>query len=267
MGAYLQRLLVVLRLLPPFIGRELYEQYAGSMLGVAWSILQPALYVLLYWWIFAVVMRTRFPAESALADTPFIVFLLSALLPWFAFQEGLNRAAGAIIGRRDMVCKVHFPVAVFPLSVATAAFLVHVSSYILFLVVLVIWRGNLSFDMLGAVMILLCFQYIVTAGVSLLLASLTVYLRDMAQILGLLLAVMFYTAPVLYPLTMAPEEFHVLIWCNPFTLFAEGYHLAVLAETWPSCALLTTLALFSTGVLTAGVYVFRRLESGFADVL
>ena len=110
------------RLFPPFVGRELREQYAGSLLGVLWSLLQPALLVLLYWWVFSAVLRIRFPEGTALADTPFIVFLLSAMLPWFAFQEGLNRAAGAIVARRDMVRKVHFPVLVFPLAAASAAF-------------------------------------------------------------------------------------------------------------------------------------------------
>ena len=101
-----RQLFHVSRLLWPFVGRELREPYAGSLLGVTWSLLQPLLFILLYWWVFAAVMRIRFPAGSALADTPFIVFLLSALLPWFAFQEGVSRAAGAILNRRDMIRKV-----------------------------------------------------------------------------------------------------------------------------------------------------------------
>ncbi|HRD48218.1 MAG: ABC transporter permease [Candidatus Competibacter sp.] len=256
-----------LRLLPPFIGRELREQYAGSLLGVLWSVLQPILYILLYWWVFAAVMRTRFAEGSALADTPFIVFLLSALLPWFAFQEGLNRAAGAILNRREMVRKVHFPVIVFPLAAAAAAFMVQAGSYVLFLAVWALWRGGFSLNALGAVAVLLGLQFAVTAGLGLLLAAFTVYLRDITQALGLLLAVIFYTAPILYPLTLAPAEFHSLIRCNPFTAFAEGYHSAVLVGVWPESLLLAGLILFAVGALAAGAYVFQRLEPGFADVL
>ncbi|MCK7491820.1 MAG: glycosyltransferase [Comamonadaceae bacterium] len=181
--------------------------------------------------MFAAVFRTRFPEGSALADTPFIVFLLSALLPWFAFQEGLNRAASGIVGRREVVRKVHFPVQVFPLAAAMAAFVVHGLSYVVFLAVFALWRGGLSPNALGAVAVLLALQFAVTAGLGLLLAAFTVYLRDTLQVLGLLLAVMFYTAPILYPLTLVPAEFHGMVHLNPFTAFAEAYHGAVLAGT------------------------------------
>jgi ABC-type polysaccharide/polyol phosphate export permease len=254
-------------LLLPFVGRELREQYAGSLLGVLWSVLQPILYILLYWWVFATVMCIRFPEGKALADTPFIAFLLSALLPWFAFQEGLNRAAGAILNRREMVRKVYFPVIVFPLAAAATAFMVQVGGYLLFLAVWALWRGRFSLNALGAVAVLLGLQFAVTVGLGLLLAAFTVYLRDTTQVLGLLLTVIFYTAPILYPLTLVPAEFRSLIRFNPFTAFAEGYHSTVLAGVWPEPLLLTGLIMFAVGALVVGVHVFRRLEPGFADVL
>ncbi|MCP5159592.1 MAG: ABC transporter permease [Gammaproteobacteria bacterium] len=263
----IHQVLRVIRLFPPFISRELREQYAGSLLGVVWSLLQPVLFILLYWWVFAAVMRIRFPEGTTLAETPFIAFLLSALLPWFAFQEGLNRAANAIVSRRDIVCKVHFPSLIFPLAAATAAFVVHIGSYCLFLAVFALWRGGLPLSTLGAVMALLSLQFITTAGLGLLLASFTVYLRDTTQVLGVLLMALFYTAPVLYPLTLAPEPYRGWMYLNPFTAFAEGYHDAILAGAWPKSMTLLGLALFAGIMLVLGLASFRRLEPGFADVL
>lgn len=172
-------------------------------------------------------MRTRFPEGSALADTPFIVFLLSALLPWFAFQEGLNRAASAILNRREMVRKVHFPLIVFPLAAATALLLrCKRVATCCFLAIFALWRGGLSLNALGAVAVLLGLQLVVTAGLGLLLAAFTVYLRDTSQVLGLLLAVIFY-APILYPMTLrVPVELRSDRF-NPFTAFAEGYHSSI----------------------------------------
>ena len=262
-----QRLPGILRLLPNFVIREVREQYAGSLLGVVWSLLQPALSVLLYWWLFSAVMRVRFPEGTALADTPFIAFLLSALLPWFAFQEGLNRAAGAVIGHRDIVCKVYFPSVVFPLAAASASFIVHIGSYCLFLVAFAVWRGGLSLSALCAIAVLLGLQWLVTCGLGLLLAAFTVYLRDTTQVLGILLMILFYTAPVLYPLILAPEEFHDLMYLNPFTVFAEGYHGAVLVGIWLQLQTLAGLSVFAMVTLATGVYLFRRLEPGFADIL
>ncbi len=263
----IHRLPGALRLFPPFVGRELREQYAGSLLGVVWSVLQPVLFILLYWWVFAAIMRIRFPVGTALADMPFIVFLLSALLPWFAFQEGLSRAASAILNRRDMVRKVHFPVRIFPLAAAAAAFVVHAGSYLLFLAAFAVWRGGMTLDALAAVAVLWSLQFVVTVGLGLLLAAFTVYLRDIQQILSLLLAVIFYTAPVLYPLSQVPEGFRGLLLLNPFTAFAEAYHGVVLAGVWPAPWVLAGLTLFAILALVAGDYAFRRLEPGFADVL
>lgn len=263
----LRQLLRISQLLWPFIGRELREQYAGSLLGVIWSILQPLLFILLYWWVFAAVLRARLPEGSALADTPFIAFLLTALLPWFAFQEGLSRAAAAVLNRRDVVRKVHFPVQVFPLAAAAAAYAVHGVGYGLFLVAFALWQGSLSLGALSAVAMLLVVQFMVTAGLGLLLAAFTVYLRDTLQVLGLGLAVLFYTAPILYPLTLVPAGFRRWVHLNPFTTFAEAYHDAVLIGVWPEPVVLFGLVLLAACALVAGTYVFQRLEPGFADVL
>jgi len=262
-----RRLIRASRLLWPFIGRELREQYAGSLLGMFWSLLQPLLCILLYWWVFAAIMQTRFPASSALAETPFIAFLLTALLPWFAFQDGLNRAAGAILNRRDMVRKVHFPVQVFPLAATAAAFVIHALSFLLFVMIFTLWRGGAVANVLGAILLLLALQFAATAGLGLLLAAFTVYLRDTTQVLGLGLMVLFYTAPILYPLALVPAEFHGLIHLNPFTAFAEAYHGVVLTGVWPPPLIWIELGLFATLAPAIGVQVFRRLEPGFADVL
>lgn len=263
----LSRLPVALRLFPPFIGRELREQYAGSLLGVVWSILQPSLMILLYWWVFSAVLRARFPQGSALENTPFIAFLLSAMLPWFAFQDGLQRAANAILNRRDVVRKVHFPMQVFPLAAIAAAYLVHGISYCLFLIALGIWQGALGFNAIISALLILLIQFTVTAGFGLLLAAFTIYIRDIQQILSLALSAIFYTAPILYPLTLVPENLRSLVQLNPFTAFAEAYHHAVLLGVWPQPLLWLQLLIMAGIALLIGSYVFRRLQPGFADVL
>lgn len=263
----LSRLPHALRLFPPFIGRELHEQYAGSLLGIAWSLLQPLLFILLYWWVFSGVLRMRFPQDSALAHTPFIVFLLSALLPWFAFQDGLNRAAGAILNRRDVVRKIQLPMQVFPLAAIAAAYIVHGLSYLLFLLAFAAWQAHFSPTSLSIVALLFIMQFLVTAGLGLLLAALTVYLRDIQQVLGLVLAAMFYTAPILYPLTLVPENLHWLVRLNPFTAFAEAYRHAILIGQWPQPLIWCGFIVLATAVLGIGIYVFKRLAPGFADVL
>lgn len=254
------------RVLLPFVWRELQEQYAGSWLGALWSVFQPALFILLYWWVFSKILQIRIPNEGN-GEVPFIAYLLSGLLPWFAFQEGLVRGTNAVVTRREVVKKIHFPVHIFPLAAVTAAFLSHGVGFGLFLVAFFLWKGQATGSQLAIIALLLALQLATVAGLSLLFAAITVYLRDTVQIIGVVLPALFYTAPILYPLAMVPESLQGLIYLNPFTAFAEAYHGAVLQGVWPSALTLVGLGLFAVAAFRGGRYVFRRLEPGFADVL
>jgi len=264
----LYRSFTALRMLAPFVARDIREQYAGSRLGLTWALLQPALLVLLYWWVFAQILQLRVPARAGSSvDLPFIVFLLSGLLPWFAFSEGLSRGAAAVVAKRDVVKHVVLPAQVFPLSAVSAAFVTHITAFGIFLSGYFLWRGFLPAGTLAAVCLVLALQLITTAGLALLLASLTVYLRDMQQVLNFVLQLVFYTAPILYPLDLVPSALRGLVTLNPFAGFAIAYHDAVLWEQWPSTALLVQLGVFSGVCLAFGRLVFRRLQPGFTDVL
>lgn len=255
-----------LRMFPLFVWRDIREQYAGSWLGLLWSVLQPLLFILLYWWVFARILQMRLPAAAA-GEAPFIAFLLSALLPWFAFQDGISRGAGAVAARREVVKKVYFPVQVFPLAAVAAAFVNHLIGFVLFLLVFFLWRGQVTWGQLVVIGLLLLIQIVATAGVALLLAAITVYIRDTTQVIGVALAALFYMAPIIYPLALVPEEVRGWYYLNPFTAFAEAYHNAVLWAQWPAPGILLGLAAFATLAGGVGYTVFRRLEPGFSDVL
>lgn len=261
----MQRLRRLLRLLPPFVWRDIREQYAGSALGLIWSLVQPLLLILLYWLVFAQIMQIRL--GGTLDDIPFIAYLLSGLLPWFAFQDGLSKGANAVIGRRDMVKKVHFPVQVFPLAAVTAAFVSHAIGFALFLLAFLLWRGQVDFAQIGLLVVLFSLQWLFVAGLGLCLAAVTVYIRDITQIIGIVLMAMFYTAPVLYPLEMVPEGLRSVIMLNPFTPIADSYHRIILLGTGPEPQTWLLLLVLAGGALALGRYVFKRLEPGFADVL
>lgn len=253
-------------MLLPFVWREIHEQYAGSLLGTLWSVFQPALFILLYWWVFSKILQVRIPNEGN-GEVPFIAYLLSGLLPWFAFQEGLVRGANAVVTRREVVKKLHFPLPIFPLAAVIAAFLSHGMGFGLFLVAFFMWKGQAAGSQLAIIALLLVLQLVTVAGLSLLFAAITVYLRDTVQIIGVVLPAVFYTAPILYPLAMVPEGLQGLIYLNPFTAFAEAYHGAILQGAWPSAITLIGLVLLATAAFQGGRYVFRRLKPGFADVL
>ena len=255
-------------MLLPFVWRDIREQYAGSFLGIIWSLVQPLIFILLYWWVFSKILQIRIPIANDTADeVPFIAYLLSGLLPWFAFQDGVSKGANAVITRRDMVKKIHFPIYIFPLSSVIAAFISNTIGFWLFLLAFFVWKWQVSAAQLAAIAVLMILQTSIVAGLSLLLSAITVYLRDMTQVIGILLMAVFYSAPILYPLSLIPDNLQFLVYINPFTTFAEAYHDVVLRDTLPDVTTFLAILLFAAIVLFLGSYIFKRLEPGFADVL
>ncbi len=256
-----------LALLWVFVRREVAEQFAGSVLGRVWAVAQPVFTVLMYWWVFGLVWAVRLPPDEGGAEQSFIVFLLSALLPWLAFQEALNRGAGAVLARGDVLRHAKFPAAVFPLARCLAAHLVFLP------VLLVFFLSSGQEGVIGRLSLLpawgawFALQVVFASGLALLFAALAAYVRDLPPALGVGLPVLMFTAPVLFPLAKMPDSVRPWVWLNPFTPFAEGYHSLVLAGGAPEGLLWLYAAALALGAVLFGGWVFERLSAGFADVL
>ncbi|WP_162273500.1 ABC transporter permease [Ectothiorhodospira magna] len=261
------RLNTLRHMLPVFVWRELREQYAGTRLGLVWNLLQPAMMVFVYWWVFGYIWAIRLPGLGEGGDVPFILFLLCGLLPWLAFSDALNRSANAVLGRADVVRHGNFPVLIFPLARVLAAHLVFIPIILGF--ILFLWLSGWQRDpvLVLWVLPLLGLQCAFAIGLGLLLSALSVYVRDVPHVLSMVLLGLFFTAPILYPLAQVPEALQTLIWANPFTVFAEGYHRLLLESRWPGWGLWLAALTYAAAALVAGGLFFQRLRPGFADVL
>ena len=218
----------IIKLLPPLLGRDIKERYAGSVFGVSWTFLQPLFFILLYWIVFSQIMKIRIPSDAG--DVPFFAFLLSGLLPWFAFQEGIIRGASSIVEKRQIIKKVIFPAELFPLSSVMCAFIHYGIGIFLFLSGFFVWKGGISLFQLSSLFGLLLLQLALTSGLSLLVAALSVYIRDIIHIIGVVFQVIFYLSTILYPITSVPEKLKGVILLNPFTSLIEAYHSVILME-------------------------------------
>ncbi len=254
------------RLLAPFVGRELREQFAGSHLGRAWTLLQPALLVLLYWWVFDRVLRLRLPQTEGGDGAPFVVYLLAGLIPWLAFSEGVVRAASALVAHREVVTNTDFPFHLFPLAALVAVHLTHALVFLAFLSIWALWGHGMAWPQALGCLGLFSLQVGLAAGLGLGLAAFSVFFRDLLHLLPLTMQVLLYSAPVLYPVSLVPEGVRAWLWLNPFTALAEGYHGLVLGQALP-LPLFPILAALALAALAAGAWLFRRLRPGFADVL
>jgi len=253
------------KLLPPLLVRDIKEKYAGSLLGIFWTVLQPLLYIVLYWVVFSQIIKIK--VQTNTGDVPFFAFLLSGILPWFAFQEGITSGASSIIEKRHVIKKVIFPVYLFPLSSIMSAFVHYGIGIVIFLSAYFFWKGDVSVLQIICIFCLMILQIVFSSGLSLMFSALSVYIRDIIQFLGVAFQVLFYLSTILYPLSSVPEKLKLIVYLNPFTPLSEAYHSVILhgslPETWSMIYLLT--ATFLSAV--TGVWVFKKLKPGFTDVL
>ena len=266
MDLFIKRLKKLLRLLPPLLLRDIRERYAGSIMGVFWTFLQPMFFILLYWLIFSQILKVRIHAETG-DNIPFIVFLLSGILPWFALQEGVLRGASSIIEKRHIIKKVIFPAELFPIASVISAIIHHGIGIIIFLSVFFIWKGGVSLLQISLIITILSVQMVLTVGLSFIFSALTVYVRDIIQILGTVFQAIFYISTILYPLTFVPKKLKVFILSNPVTSLAEAYHNVILYGRFPALGSTAYLLIVTVVVFFTGIYLFRKLKMGFADVL
>lgn len=257
-----------LSMLANFVSRDLREAYAGTFAGAFWAILQPGFLIGIYWWVFGFIWALKVPLASQTdQEVPFIVFLLSALLPWLAFQDAIGKAVSSVINRADVLRQGHFPVAVFPVARVLGAhtvFCLFVLGFALY------WRfpaAWLDVALLLGVIGLYVLQVFFAVGLGLFLSAIAVFVKDLPHLVPMGLMGMFFTAPILFPYSRVPDGLAAWIWLNPYVPFALGNQGLLLNGEWPDFGIWAYCVCLAVGSMVFGTAVFRKLRPGFADVV
>lgn len=265
LGGFREKVAKTLKLLPPLVVRDLKERHAGSALGVFWTFFQPLLIIMLYWVVFAKIIRIRIPSDTG--DLPYLPFLLSGLLPWFAISEGLLRGASSIVDKAYIIKKVVFPPELLTITAVVSSFLYHSVGMLIFLVVYFAYTGAIGVMQIVLLPVFFALQLVLTIGLAMALASLAVYLRDVIQMLTVLIQAFFYMTTILYSISSVPEGLRGVVKANPFTALMESYHNIIFYGRLPEMGHVIYLLVATFVSLAVGRFLFKRLKGGFADVL
>lgn len=248
--------------------RDFAARYRGSTLGMAWAFLTPLLTALIFNFVFSAVFMSRWGAgtDADAPNTSFTLILLVGILLHAMLAETMNRAANAIVANASYVKKVVFPLGVLPIVIVLG---VLINTLIGFLIVV---AGHLVLDgRIEPTMPLIVFilpPYIcLNLGIAFLLAAFGVYLRDIGQITSFLATALMFLSPIIYPVSAVPEAFRPAMWLNPLTIVVEEVRNVLLFGRTPDWSTLGLLWLGSLVTLAVGLWVFKRLRVGFADVL
>lgn len=246
--------------------RDIEGRYRGSQLGFVWAFIYPILMLLVYTFVFGMVMKVKWGVAGQ-DNIQFGIILFSGLLLHGLLAEIVIGAVGLITGNRQYVKKVVFPLPLLTMvSVASALF--HMLLGLIILIAMFLYTGGtIHATALLAPIVLLPFLLFLI-GASYFISVLGVYVRDLSQFMGVIVTVLLFLGPIVYPFERVPEEIkYYVLWFNPLTIVVEQFRAVLLFGNMPDWVLLGKYSCFAVAMFITGVWFFHKTQDGFADVI
>ena len=241
------------------VHRDLKGRYKGSVLGFAWTFLNPLLQLAVYTMVFSIILR------NGIKD--FYLFLFVALVPWIFFSTCISGGAGCIRAQGDMIKKIYFPREVVPVSFVTSQFVNMMLSLIVVFAVLLLAGYPLNLSALIWMPVIMIIEYFVALGMTFLVSGVTVYWRDVEYFMGIIAMAWQFATPVMYGLENVPEQLVPFFRLNPMTPIIVAYRDILYYGRAPQMETLLSAVVFGVVIMLAGYTVFSRLKRHFAEEL
>lgn len=244
--------------------RELAARYRGSILGILWALLTPIVMITIFTLIFSGIFKARFGSSSSQWD--YALYLFCGLLPWNAFQESLQLSSTTIVSHANLVKRVVFPLETLPVSICLASITNQLFGTLVLVAAITVLRREIHPTIVFLPLVLLP-QLIATCGISWLVASLGVFVRDIVQGIALVLMAWMYLTPIIYPESLVPESYRGAVNLNPFTPLVRNYRRFLIEGLTPDWLGLAYFVAFAAVAFLFGYWWFARTRKNFADVI
>ncbi len=239
--------------------RAIKAKYAQSVLGVGWAILQPLVNTL----VFTVIFGKLAKLDSD--GVPYILFSFAAMIPWTYFSNILTESSNSLVSNRNMLSKVYFPRLVLPLSAVFSKLLDFSIGFIVMIGLFIFYRFIPSWNILFFP-VLLAILVMTSLGAGMILSAMAVQYRDVQYAMGFLVRLLMYAVPVVYSISIIPEEYLYLYALNPMVGVIEGMRAAFLGTKPMPWDLIGIGAGVSVLLFLFGAFYFRKMEKTFADI-
>jgi lipopolysaccharide transport system permease protein len=240
--------------------REIKLRYKQTSLGIVWVVLQPLVPAV----IFAVLFGNfgRLPSNGQ----PYLLLVFTGMISWGLLSNSVSRGSGSLVGNSNLLSKIYFPRIIVPLA-ALSSVLIDSLVGLLALAVLMLFFGLQPGLHLLAAPFFLGASLLMGLGLTLLSASLNVYSRDIGNIVPFVLQAWNYMTPVVYSSSLIPKKWLFLYSLNPTVGLIEGFRWSILGGEGATPLMLASMA---TGIVisfAAGLFIFQKIERGFADIV
>ncbi len=251
------------RMIRFLIKNDFKNKYAGSFFGVFWAFVQPVVIILLYWFVFQVAFGSG--DEDGI---PFVLWLMSGLVPWFFFSEALMNATNSYLEYSYLVKKVVFDIKLLPLVKTASSLYVHIF-FVGIMIIVYLLTGHFP----GVIIIQLVYYsfclFCLVLSLSYLTSTIAVFFKDITQIINIIITVGIWITPIMWNIKRVDGIISVIIRLNPVYYVVQGYRDTLISGIWVSSRLLSTCIFW--GIVACNSLLsytaYKRLKPHFSDVL
>lgn len=243
-------------------------RFAGSYLGIIWAFVQPIVTIIMYWLVFEKGLKAGAQLSKDGIEVAFVLWLSAGLVPWFFFAEALNNGTNALLEYNYLVKKVVFKISILPIIKIISALFVHIF-FVGFVLVLFMCYGYWpDLYTLQVFYYSLC-MFILVLAICYTTCAIVIFFRDLSQIINILLQIGMWATPIMWQISIVPENWQWIFKLNPMFYIVNGYRDALIDKRWFWQTPMLTLYfwLFVAVFFVIGSIVFKRLKPHFADVL
>jgi lipopolysaccharide transport system permease protein len=241
------------------VHRDLRGRYKGSVLGFLWTFINPLLQLMVYTLVFSVILRAGIEK--------YYLFLFVALIPWIFFSSSVAAGSSCILHQSDLVKKIYFPREVLPIAHVTTCFVNMLLSFVVIFLVIIISGIGISLNAILCLPIIMIVEYILALGMAMIFSALTVFLRDLEYILGIIIMAWQFMTPIMYSIDIVPESIIPVFMANPMTPIIIAYRDILYYKQIPELGTLLHALILGLAVLFIGSIVFNKLQKRFAEEL
>ncbi len=240
--------------------RDISVRYKQTAIGIGWALIRPLLTLVVF-------VAFRRMAGLQQGELPDVVLVLAAVLPWQFFSSALTESSSSLIGNTGLISKVYFPRLIIPIAAIAAAFVDFLVT-LTFLAVTMAWYGVTPDQRVLALPLFTALAALLSLGLGLLMAALTVTYRDFRYIVPFMMQLGLFVSPVAFASSQVPEAWRGIYALNPLAGIIDGFRWSLLGgQTRVEPAFLATSISFTVLALVIGTWYFRRTERGFADAI
>ncbi len=255
---FLQRSLII-----SLARRDVRTQYVGSLLGFVWTFINPMVMIFVFWVIFSVGFRVQ-PVKGV----PFVVWLTAGMAAWFVFADIINGSVGVIVSNAHLIKKTLLHSQILPVVKLISCLMTHCIFLVLLVGLILFHKASLSFYFVQFIYYLLC-TCVLALGLSWTVSSLNIFVRDVGQVVSVVMQMGFWATPIFWDLGIMPPNIQIIFKLNPMFYVVQGYRESFIdfSPFWRHPYQTVYFWVIAISILVFGAFVFKKLKPHFADVL